>query len=44
LVADELAGNLFAGVSVTTNNRLSSVAEAYADLWFYSNPIFIEVK
>ena len=26
-----------------TNSKLDEVAEAYADLWFYSNPIYIEV-
>lgn len=25
-------------------NKLDDVVEAYADLWFYSNPIFIKVK
>lgn len=27
-----------------TTSKLDEVAEAYADLWFYSNPIFIDVK
>ncbi|MES9942187.1 MAG: hypothetical protein ABW104_18180 [Candidatus Thiodiazotropha sp. 6PLUC2] len=27
-----------------TTSKLDEVAEAYADLWFYSNPIFIHVK
>jgi hypothetical protein len=27
-----------------TNSKLDEVAEAYADLWFYSNPLFIKVE
>jgi hypothetical protein len=41
--ADELESKLFDGVEITTNSKLDEVAEAYADLWFYSNPIFINV-
>ena len=39
-----LAEKLFPGVTIATTSKLDEVAEAYADLWFYSNPIFIEVK
>ncbi|MHB8810179.1 MAG: hypothetical protein ACYC9M_09220 [Desulfobulbaceae bacterium] len=39
-----LAESLFADVAITNNSKLDEVAEAYADLWFYSNPIFIEVE
>lgn len=40
----ELETLLFSGVEIETNSKLDEVAEAYADLWFYSNPIFIEVE
>ena len=40
----ELEEKLFPGVNVSTNSKLDEVAEAYADLWFYSNPIYIEVE
>jgi hypothetical protein len=40
----ELEAKLFPGVEITTNSKLDEVAEAYADLWFYSNPIYIEVE
>jgi len=40
----DLEAHLFDGVQVETNSRLDAVAEAYADLWFYSNPIFVEVR
>jgi hypothetical protein len=39
-----LEEKLFADVAIATNSKLDEVAEAYADLWFYSNPIFIEVE
>jgi hypothetical protein len=39
----ELEEKLFEGVEIDTNSKLDEVAEAYADLWFYSNPIYIEV-
>lgn len=39
----ELETMLFAGVDIATNEKLAEVAEAYADLWFYSNPIFVKV-
>lgn len=39
-----LEAMLFDGISVANNSALDRVAEAYADLWFYSNPIFIEVE
>jgi len=29
---------------IITTDKLDDVVEAYADLWFYSNPIFIEVE
>jgi hypothetical protein len=29
---------------ISTTDKLDDVVEAYADLWFYSNPIFIKVK
>lgn len=29
---------------ISSLDRLDDVVEAYADLWFYSNPIFIKVK
>jgi hypothetical protein len=41
--AGGLEDKLFDDVNIATNSRLDEVAEAYADLWFYSNPIFIEV-
>jgi hypothetical protein len=41
---DELAILLFPGIEPATNSKLDEVAEAYADLWFYSNPIFVYVK
>jgi hypothetical protein len=50
---DELAGYLFNDITDyvidrklenATTSKLDEVAEAYADLWFYSNPIFIDVK
>lgn len=41
--AEELESKLFAGVEIGTNSKLDAVAEAYADLWFYSNPIFVKV-
>ena len=34
---------LFSWVEYETNSKLPEVVEAYADLWFMSNPIFIEV-
>jgi hypothetical protein len=42
----ELEARLFPDldVEIATNSKLDEVAEAYADLWFYSNPIFIDVK
>jgi hypothetical protein len=40
---EDLVTRLFPGVTVTSNNCLAEVAEAYADLWFYSNPIFVKV-
>ena len=40
----DLEAKLFEGVNITTNSKLDEVAEAYADLWFYSNPIYIEVE
>lgn len=41
--AEGLEELLFEDVTVSTTSKLDEVAEAYADLWFYSNPIFIEV-
>jgi hypothetical protein len=42
---DMLANSMFDWVeNVDTNDRLAEVAEAFADLWFYSNPIYIEVR
>ena len=38
-----LEAQLFEGTTIATNSKLDEVAEAYADLWFYSNPIFIDV-
>lgn len=38
-----LEAMLFEGVEINTNSKLDEVAEAYADLWFYSNPIYIQV-
>ncbi len=39
-----LSENLFDWVeNVDTFSKLDEVAEAYADLWFYSNPIYINV-
>ncbi|MGD9018447.1 MAG: hypothetical protein PVH30_13740, partial [Desulfobacterales bacterium] len=42
--AEELEDKLFEDVVITTNSKLDEVAEAYADLWFYTNPIYIEVN
>jgi hypothetical protein len=39
-----LVDALFEGEEITTTSKLDDVAEAYADLWFYSNPIYIEVE
>lgn len=39
----ELASMLFTDVTIGTSSKLDEVAEAYADLWFYSNPIFVQV-
>ncbi|SHJ09700.1 hypothetical protein SAMN02745165_01561 [Malonomonas rubra DSM 5091] len=41
--AEELEAKLIEGTTIATNSKLDEVAEAYADLWFYSNPIFIDV-
>jgi len=50
---DDLAGNLIGYIQDyvldrklgnETTSKLDEVAEAYADLWFYSNPIYIDVK
>lgn len=38
-----LQANLFEGIAIGTTSKLDEVAEAYADLWFYSNPIYIKV-
>lgn len=35
---------LMSTVQVNTTSKLDEVAEAYADLWFYSNAIFVDVK
>ncbi len=43
LDTSQLETALMPGVEITTNSKLDDVAEAYADLWFYSNPIFIKV-
>ncbi|MDF1551587.1 MAG: hypothetical protein P1P84_00930 [Deferrisomatales bacterium] len=40
----ELQAHLFDDVVFTTNSKLDEVAEAYADLWFYSNPVYLKVK
>jgi hypothetical protein len=37
-------GNPLADSLATENLGLDGVEEAYADLWFYSNPIFVEVE
>jgi hypothetical protein len=37
-------GNPLADSLATENLGLDGVEEAYADLWFYSNPIFVTVK
>jgi len=42
---DMLAHSMFDWVeNVDTTSKLDEVAEAFADLWFYSNPIYIEVE
>jgi hypothetical protein len=41
---DALEDKLFEWVEYDTASKLPEVAEAFADLWFYSNPIFIKVK
>jgi hypothetical protein len=38
-----LVDALFEDEVITNNNTLDDVAEAYADLWFMSNPIYINV-
>ncbi len=38
-----LEAQLPADYVISTNSKLDEVVEAYADLWFYSNPIFVEV-
>ncbi|MGD9342390.1 MAG: hypothetical protein PVJ25_00070 [Desulfuromonadales bacterium] len=40
---EALEAKLFSWVEYDTNDKLPEVAEAFADLWFYSNPIFIDV-
>lgn len=40
----ELNSKVIDDINVTTTSKLDEVVEAYADLWFYSNPIFIEVQ
>jgi hypothetical protein len=35
--------DLIDDLRISNINKLDDVVEAYADLWFYSNPIFIEV-
>jgi hypothetical protein len=49
---EELAGYLFNDITYyvldrkldnATTSKLDEVAEAYADLWFYGNPIYIDV-
>jgi hypothetical protein len=37
-------GNPLADALVTQNLRIDGAEEAWADLWFYSNPIFVYVK
>jgi hypothetical protein len=37
-------GNPLLDTLATDNLGLDGVEEAYADLWFYSNPIFVNVK
>jgi hypothetical protein len=37
-------GNPLADSLATTNLGLDGAAEAYADLWFYSNPIFVYLE
>jgi hypothetical protein len=41
---EALEAKLFSWVEYDTNSKLPEVAEAFADLWFYSNPIFIDVE
>ena len=41
--ASALEAQLFDNVEIATNSKLDEVCEAYADLWFYSNPIFVHV-
>lgn len=36
--------HLMDDLRISTIDKLDDVLEAYADLWFYSNPIFIKVK
>jgi hypothetical protein len=35
---------LISTAQVNTTSKLDEVAEAYADLWFYSNAIFLNVE
>ncbi|NEX23697.1 hypothetical protein G3480_26085 [Thiorhodococcus mannitoliphagus] len=39
----DLTNYLLPGQTPESTSKLDEVAEAYADLWFYSNPIFIDV-
>jgi hypothetical protein len=39
-----LADALFPWVEVNTTSKLDDVAEACADLWFYSNAVFVNVR
>jgi hypothetical protein len=43
MASADLEAKLLDNVAITSNSKLDEVAEAYADLWFYSNPIYIEV-
>jgi len=46
-LADSLAGNIIcddADCPAHIGGALNNDVEAYADLWFYSNPIFVSVK
>ena len=41
--ADSEAGNIECGADNCTDDKLDHDVEAWSDLWFYSNPIYVDV-
>ena len=41
---ETLTNALMPGITTPATSKLDDVAEAYADLWFYSNALFVNVK